>query len=81
MLQLQNGHNAIAAFVAQCIVCKHIMKVFKMLHLNICDDSIVKEGGTLHRLHEVVQFSNTTIMNAILEMMIPQMNNLDKKQS
>ncbi len=33
---------------AQDIVCKHVMKVFKMLHPNIKDGSIVRETGTLH---------------------------------
>ncbi len=34
--------------VARGIVCKHLMKVFKMLHLNIGDGSIVRKIGTLH---------------------------------
>jgi hypothetical protein len=35
--------------VAQGIVCKHVVKVFKMLHQNIGDiGSIVREIDTLH---------------------------------
>jgi hypothetical protein len=30
------------------IVCKHVMEVFKMLHPNIRDGSIVREVGALH---------------------------------
>ena len=30
------------------MLCKHIMKVFKMLHLDIQDGVIVREAGTLH---------------------------------
>jgi hypothetical protein len=37
-------------FVAQGIVYKHVMKVFKMLHPNIRDGSIVRETGTLHKV-------------------------------
>ncbi len=33
---------------AQGIVCKHVMKVFKMFHPNIRDGSIVREISTLH---------------------------------
>ncbi len=32
----------------QGIVCKHVMEVFKMLHPNIRDGSIVREIGALH---------------------------------
>ncbi len=34
--------------VAQAIVCKHVMKVFKMFHLNNGDGSIVREISNLH---------------------------------
>jgi hypothetical protein len=34
----------------QGIVCKHVVKVFKMIHPNIRDGSIVRETGTLHRV-------------------------------
>ncbi len=37
-------------FAAQGIVCKHVMKVFKMLHLNTRDGSIVRKIGTLHKV-------------------------------
>ncbi len=35
-------------FIAQGIICKHVMKVFKTLHPNIGDGSIVREISTLH---------------------------------
>jgi hypothetical protein len=37
-------------FATQGIICKHVMKVFKMLHPNIGDGSIVREINTLHRV-------------------------------
>jgi hypothetical protein len=57
------------------------MKIFKMLHPNIGDGSIVRETNTLHR---VVWFLNTIVLSAgleklALEMMIPMTNNLTKK--
>ena len=30
------------------MICKHMVKVFKMLHLDIEDNIIVREAGTLH---------------------------------
>jgi len=36
--------------VAQGIVCKNVMKVFKMLHLNSRDGSIVRKTSTLHKV-------------------------------
>jgi hypothetical protein len=36
------------AFATQGIVCKHVMKIFKMLHPNIGDGSIVRKTNTLH---------------------------------
>jgi len=63
------------------IICKHVKKIFKMLHPNIGDGSIVRETNTLHG---VVQFLNTIVLSAglemmALEMMIPMTNNLTKK--
>jgi hypothetical protein len=37
-------------FIAQGIICKHVMKVFEMLHPNIGDGSIVREISTLHEV-------------------------------
>jgi hypothetical protein len=37
-------------FLAQDIICKHVMKIFKMLHPNIGDGLIVREIGTLHEV-------------------------------
>jgi hypothetical protein len=67
--------------VTQGIVYKHVMKIFKMLHPNIGDGSIVRETNTLHG---VVQFLNTIVLSVGLEMMalkmmIPMTNNLTKK--
>jgi hypothetical protein len=36
----------------QGIACKHVMKVFKMLHLNIHDGAIVRDMGTFHGLNK-----------------------------
>jgi len=38
-------------FVAQGIIYKHVMKIFKMFHLHILDGAIVRETGTLHGVH------------------------------
>ncbi len=34
--------------VEQRIICKHVMKIFKMLHLHIPDDAIIQKTGTFH---------------------------------
>jgi hypothetical protein len=34
--------------IEQGIICKHVMKIFKMLHLNILDDAVIRETSTLH---------------------------------
>ncbi len=36
--------------IAQGFICKHVMKVFKMLHPKFGDGLIVREIGTLHRV-------------------------------
>lgn len=39
------------------MICKHTMKVFKMLHLNIKYGVIVKEAGTLHGVDRTTPMS------------------------
>ncbi len=36
----------------QGIACKHVMKVFKMLHLNIHDGAIVRDTSTFHGINK-----------------------------
>jgi len=36
----------------QEIACKHVMKVFKMLHPNILNGAIVKDMGTFHGVNK-----------------------------
>jgi hypothetical protein len=36
----------------QGIACKHVMKVFKMLHPNIHDGAIVRDMGTFHGINK-----------------------------
>jgi hypothetical protein len=36
----------------QGIACKHVMKVFKMLHPNIPDGAIVRDTGTFHGVNK-----------------------------
>jgi hypothetical protein len=36
----------------QGIIYKHVMKIFKMLHLHILDGAIVQETSTLHGVHK-----------------------------
>jgi hypothetical protein len=32
----------------QRIICKHVIKIFKMLHLHILDGAIIRKIGTFH---------------------------------
>ncbi len=57
------------------------MKVFKMLHLNIYNGSIVQKIGTLHKVAQGGAIFEHNNHDVVLKIMIPQMNNLDKKQA
>ena len=46
---------------SQGMICKHVVKVFKMLHLDIEDGVIVHEAGTLHSVERTVPMSQIWI--------------------
>lgn len=41
------------------MICKHVVKVFEMLHLDIEGGVIVREVGTLHSVEKMVPMSQT----------------------
>jgi hypothetical protein len=52
-----------------------------MLHLNIYNGSIVQKIGTLHKVAQGGAIFEHNNHDVVLKIMIPQMNNLDKKQA
>ncbi len=38
--------------IGQRFICKHVMKVLKMLHTDILDGAIIREASTLHGVHK-----------------------------
>jgi hypothetical protein len=48
--------------VGQGLICKHVMKVFKMLHSAILNGTIIREANTLHTIH-MASIANMSISN------------------
>jgi hypothetical protein len=49
--------------IGQRFICKHVMRVFKMLHTDILDGTIIREASTLHGVHKanIVKMNISTI--------------------
>jgi len=56
----------------QGIICKHVMKVFKMLHPNIGDPSqLLNRSIPCTGLHGLLQFWNIIVQNVGLDTIAP----------
>jgi hypothetical protein len=53
-------------FAEQGITCKHVMKVFKMLHPNIPNIAIVKDMGTFHEVNKDPPSIGQMVSNGVL---------------
>ncbi len=62
--------------VAQGIICKHVMKIFKMFHPHIPNGAIVRETWTLHGFIGVLHWMSTLIPLTCLIKMLMRMKNL-----
>lgn len=53
----QSGLNANCPIVAQSMICKHIIKMFEILHLEIEDKVIMQHASTFHDIERTFSSS------------------------